>query len=338
MCGSLLSKLKKTSNQVDPAIAIFPDRKRVPSETKLAHQDSACFEDRGFWKDGDRIAESSSQFLAPFSSESSGLSESEFSSQSEIEAAVRVLDGPVLPSSSNNRKVRLSVMESYINEERVLIESAREILAFQGYAASLSYNTVAAQPLSSTNSTVPGKVKTSVAFNIPAGNDQTICASARVPRRLRKRGKVAPELTLQEVREKMRAAEERKLKELERIRECARSRAGISRPHPAEVSAQATKEKIAAKQAAAEIRRNEEIEKLREAGNRASRSRNRIAAAQTFAKAQLESSSEPKTQETKQRKMKRPEKADKRKKLRGKHTKEGKDKVSYLLSTFYPYI
>ena len=323
MCGSLLSKFKKTSNRVYPAIVIFPDRKRVPSETKFAHQDSACFEDRGFWKDGDCNAGSNSQFLASFSSESSGLSESEFSSQNEIEAAVRILDGPVLPTSSNNRKVRLSVMESYINEERVLIESAREILAFQGYAASSSYNTVAAQPLSSTNSTVPGKVKTSVAFNIPACNDQTICASARVPRRLRKRGKVAPELTLQEVREKMRAAEERKLKELERIRECARSRAGMCRPHPAEVSAQATKEKIAAKQAAAEMRRNEAIEERREAGNRSSRSRNRIAEARAFAKTELGSSIEPKSQESTQKK-----KTDKRKKLRGKQVNNPKKKVS----------
>ena len=93
-------------------------------------------------------------------------------------------------------------------------------------------------------------MQTAVAFDIPVGDKKTVCPPARFPRRFRKR-RVAPEPTLEDVKEKMRAAEERKLKELQRIRECARSRAGISRPHPGETSAQATVVKIAAKQAAA---------------------------------------------------------------------------------------
>ena len=84
----------------------------------------------------------------------------------------------------------------------------------------------AVQQLSSTDSALPPNVQTAVTFDIPVGDRKTVCPSARVPRRFRKR-KVAPEPTLVDVKKKMRAAEERKLKELQRIRECARRRAGV---------------------------------------------------------------------------------------------------------------
>ena len=326
MCGSLLSKFKKPSNRVDPGILIFSEPRRVWSQTKLADKDSACYEDRGFWKDGDRNSKSSIHSLVRFPSKTSMKNEapieSDYSPQVEVPARALDCAKPVLPAI-NSSNVALPLVEH--NSEH-LLESAREILAFQANGASLSSNTVAAQPLSSTNSILP-KMKTAVAYDISDGNDKTICPSARVPRRLRKRGKVAPELTLDDVKEKMRAAEERKLKELERIRECARSRAGMSRPHPAEVSAQATKEKIAAKQAAAEIKRNEAIEKRREAGNRATRSRNRIAEARAFANTQLETSIEQKMEETKQRKMKQQQKIDKQRKLKENYAKKVKDRV-----------
>ena len=279
MCGSLLSKFNKTDNRIDPAVHLFSEQKF----SGRSHEDSACFEDRGFWKDWDGNAEGSGcDTLATSSSDNSEMSKTDSSSQEDIEAAVRVLDLPVLPSG-HNKSVRLPVMESYINcnEETMLMKSARQILACQGYATytSSSSITVASNHLSATNSALSGKAKMAVAFDIPTGSDKTLCPSARVPWRLRRRRKIVPELTLQAVREKMRAAEERKLKELERIRDCARSRAGMNRPHPVEATSKATEEKIASKLAAAEIRRNEEIEKRREAGNRASRNRNRIAAA-----------------------------------------------------------
>ena len=157
MCGSLLSKLKKASNQVDPAIDIFFEQKRVPSETKLARADSARYEDRGFWKSEERNDESSANLSATSSSESLGSSDSDSWPQNEIEAAVCVVERPVLPST-NNKKVRLPVVDSYINQEKVLLESAREILAFQGYPAASSSNTMAALPISSTNPTLPEKV------------------------------------------------------------------------------------------------------------------------------------------------------------------------------------
>lgn len=83
-----------------------------------------------------------------------------------------------------------------------------------------------------------------------AGKAKSVCPPARVPRRFRQR-KVAPEPTLEDIEEKMRAVEKRKMKELERVRETARSKARLRRPHPAMTSAQATAVKIAAKQAAA---------------------------------------------------------------------------------------
>ena len=128
---------------------------------------------------------------------------------------------PVLPAI-NSTHTAVALVE---HKSEHLLESAREILASQNYGASSSSNTVSAEPLSSTNS-LPLKMKTPVTFDIPACNEKTICSSARVAARLRKRGKVAPALTLEDFKERMRAAEERKLKELERIRESARSRVG----------------------------------------------------------------------------------------------------------------
>ena len=331
MCGSLLSKFNKTDNRVDPAVHLFSERKF----SGRSHEDSACFEDRGFWKDGDGNAEGSGcDTLATSSSDNSEMSETDSSSQEDIEAAVRVLDLSVLPSG-HNKSVRLPVTESYINcnEETMLMKSAREILACQGYATYTSSSSIKLNNhLSATNSALSGKAKMAVAFDIPTGSDKTLCPSARVPWRLRRRRKIVPELTLQAVREKMRAAEERKLKELERIRDCARSRAGMNRPHPVEATSKATEEKLASKLAAAEIRRNEEIEKRREAGNRASRSRNRIAAAQAFAKKQEREASNPRKMEKfEEKRIKHQQKSDQQKKLKEKHV-TFEDTVRHLMS------
>ena len=324
-----MSKFKKLSNAVDPA-KISPEPRHVGSQMIHSAEDSACYEDREFWKDGDRSYESSVHCLDASLSKTSvkdGDSSRSVCSRrhEEMEEPASVLEcaKPVLPAI-NSTNVAMPLAER--NSEH-LLESAREILAFQASGASSSSNTVTAEPLSSINSALP-KMKTAVSFDIPATGEKTVCPSARVPWRLRNRGKVAPELTLEDVKERMRAAEERKLKELERIRESARSRVGMGRPHPAEVSAQVTKEKMAAKQAAAERKRNEEIEKRKEAGNRASRSRNRIAAARAFAKSQLESSIGQKMEEAKQRKVKKQEKIDKQKKLRDNYAQKVKDRVS----------
>jgi len=281
---------------------------------KLASHDAACFQDREFWKNEDKQGESSVHSLAAVWSKNSfsdgSLRESDDSSQEELEAAMRALANKRVnvPPVRSNRKNRLPPI--YPNDPR-LTQTAFEILALQAYSNSSSFNTVrAVQPHTSIDSTLPRKVQTAVAFDIPVGDKKTVCPSARVPRRFRKR-KVAPEPTLEDVKEKMRAAEERKLKELQRIRECARSRAGVSRPHPADTSAQAIAAKIAAKQAAAEGKRDEEMMKKKLAENRASRTRSRIAAAQAFAKTQLQSVIKRKVDETEQSKEKRRQKIDK---------------------------
>ncbi|KAL9976147.1 hypothetical protein ACROYT_G013404 [Oculina patagonica] len=326
MCGSLLSKFK--GNKIDPALRIFPANPQwVPSHMKLANKDLACCQDRELWKYESQNGESTVHSMVSLQSNSSlgSSSESDYSSQDEIEDAVRALAEQRLSYPTRNyRNGRPCVV---VSPHQQLMQTAHEILAFHAYSASSSSNTArAVKPLSSTNSTLPGKVQTAVAFDIPVGDKKTICPSARVPMRFRKR-KVAPEPTLEDVKEKMRAAEERKIKELQRIRESARSRAGLGRPHPAEASAQATAARIAAKQAAAESKRNVEIEKRKQAGNRASRNRSRIAAAQAFAKTQLQSSIKQKAEKTEQRKMKQQQKIDRQNNLRERHAKKVNDRM-----------
>ncbi|KAL9975900.1 hypothetical protein ACROYT_G013118 [Oculina patagonica] len=327
MCGSLISKFK--SNKINPE-KIFPEPRWVPSHMKLANEDSMYFQDRELWRNECQNGESSFHSMVSLQSDSSSLessSESDYSSQDEIEDAMRALAEKRLSYPTRNyRNDRPRVVDSH----QRLMETAHEILAFHAGGASSSSNTVrAVKPLSSTNSTLP-RNHASVAFDIPVGDKKTVCPSARVPMRFRKR-RVAPKLCLEDVKEKMRAAEERKLKRLQRIRERARSRAGESRPHPAEASAQATAVKIAAKQAAAESKRNEEIEKRKQAGNRASRNRSRIAAAQAFAKTQLQSSIAQKAEKTEQRKMKQQQKIDRQKKLRANHAKKVNDRMARTL-------
>ena len=326
MCGALLSKFKTSHNKIDSAMMIFVEPRRVASKMKLANQGVACFQDQEFWKDGDpHGVQSSAAFRSKNSLSDDSSSESDDSSQDEIEAAVRALaeERVRVPPRNYKRNDRVKPRLLALDRDQQLMDAAREILAFHAYGDSSSSNTVrAVQPLSSTDSTLPRKqVKTAVAFDIPVGDKTTVCPPARVPRRLRKE-KVAPERTLEDMKEKIRAADERKLKELHCIQECARSRVGVSRPRPAETSAQAT----AAKQEAVESKWNEEMEKRKQLENRASKSR--IAAAQAFAKTQVQSSIKRKVDETEKRKEKRQQKIDKQNKLRGNHAKNVKDKVS----------
>ena len=352
MCGSLLSKFQSANSKIDPAMQIFPEPKQVASKIKLANQDTTCFQDREFWKDGKQQAvssHSSVHSLEVVRTQSSlnddSSRESDYSSQEEVEVAMRALsdERARVPPPSLNKNNRLRA----VGRDQRLLDTAYEILAFHAYGASSSSNTVrAVQPLSSADSTLPRKIQSAVAFDIPVGDKKTVFPPARVPRRFRKR-KVVPEPTLEDIKEKIRAAEQRKMKELQRIRECARSRVGVSRPHPAETSAQATAVKIAAKQAAAESKRNEELEKRKRAGNRASRNRSRIAAAQAFAKTQLQSCLERKVDETEERKEKRQQEIDKQNGLQGKHAKQNKERVNFLhcffvvgdiLNTFFFYL
>lgn len=332
MCGSLLSKFPSENSKIDPAVQIFPEPKQVASKMQLAIQDAACSQDQEFWEDGKQQGVSSVHSLEVVRTQSSlnddSSKESNYSSQEEIEAAMHAIadERVKVPPPSLNKNNRLRA----VGRDQRLLDAAYEILAFHAYGASSSSNTVrAVQPLSSTDSTLPLQIQSAVAFDIPVGDKRTVFPPARVPRRFRKQ-KIAPEPTLEDIKEKMRAAEKRKMKELQRIRECARSRAGISRPHPAETSAQATAVEIAAKQAVAESKRNEELEKRKRAENRASQNKSRIAAAQAFAKTQLQSSIEQEVDETEQRKEKRQQTIDKQNILQEKYAKKNKDMVNFL--------
>ena len=318
MCGSLLSKFRKVNNKVDPGITIFPEPRRDIRPRKPSNEDSTCHEDKGFWENGDQADVSVTQ--------SKILLKNAVPNQCEANA-VRALDRakPVLPAINSSNLASPLVAR---NSDH-LLESAREILAIHGYRTSSSCN--ASQPLSSVNSTFPEQ-KAAVAFDIAVTDGKTIYPAARVPLRLRRRGQMAPEITLADVQEKQRAAEERKLKELERIRDCARSRAGNrARPHPADVSAKAIKEKLAAKQAVAEKKRKEKMANRKQAGNRVSLKISRIAQGKISAKTQLESTIERKMQETEKRKEKQQQKGDRKKKqkeLREKYVKKVKERVS----------
>lgn len=334
MCGSLLSKFKNPTNKMHSGNKSFTDPSQAPRDKRLTEEDVAWTEHGELSKDGHQTSASYVRSMRKkpcTSSLKEGSSYETDSSETETESAVCALvdqSRNIFPSARvNNKNDRLRVLD----RDDQLLETAREILISQLCASSSSSNSdQAVKPFSSAVSTVPNKTRAAVAFNIPAGKAKSVCPPARVPRRFRQR-KVAPEPTLEDIEEKMRAVEKRKMKELERVRETARSKARLRRPHPAMTSAQATAVKIAAKQAAAERKRREEMEKRRQAGNKTSRSRRRIADAQAFVRDQLQLSIQHKEKETEQRKIKWQMKIDKRNKMKQKYAKKVKDRVTRRL-------
>jgi len=72
------------------------------------------------------------------------------------------------------------------------------------------------------------------------------------------------------------------------------------------------------------------MQEKKQARKRASRNRSRIAAAQAFAKTQLQSAIKRKVDGTEKRKETRLQKIDQQNKLRGKYAKKIKDRVSFL--------
>ena len=214
MCGSLLSKFRKKKNIVYPGITIFPEPGKNKSTRRPPNDDSACHENRGFWDNGDQTKAS---FIG-ITHQRKNLLKEAISSQCEA-GAVCALDRArrVLPAvNSTNVASSLATRNS-----DHLLESAREILAIHVYRTSSTCSST--QPLSSINPTFPEQ-KTVVALNKAVTDEKTICPPSRVSLRLRRRVKVASEITLADVHEKGRAAEERKLKELEHVRDQLESR------------------------------------------------------------------------------------------------------------------
>lgn len=112
-------------------------------------------------------------------------------------------------------------------KEKVMVREKLE--AIQGRPSSSS-NTVATKPISSTRSILLGKTKSAIAFEVLVGSKckETVLLSARVPRRLRRLDN-PPQLTAEVMSAKQLAAREKRLKELERVRDCARACAQTGR-------------------------------------------------------------------------------------------------------------
>ena len=134
------------------------------------------------------------------------------------------------------------VKEKLPNERLVVEKLAKQqvvirekLEAIQGGQASSS-NTVATKPISSAraHSILLGKTKSAIAFEVLVGSKrgETILLSARVPRCLRRLD--SPTLLTAEVlAAKQLAAREKRLKELERVRDSARACSQTAkRPHP----------------------------------------------------------------------------------------------------------
>ena len=148
--------------------------------------------------------------------------------------------------SENLAKKKLSkeeLIKEKLPKERLVTEKLakqqvviREKMEATQSGQASSSNTVATKPISSarTHSILLGKTKSAIAFEVLVGSKrrETILLSARVPRCLR-RFDSPPLLTADVLAAKQLAAREKRLKELERVRDCARACAqSARRPHP----------------------------------------------------------------------------------------------------------
>lgn len=335
MCGSLLSKFHRSGNRVAPlGETAFTEPKRVRGETKLAEETTSICESSPVNKS------SSSDLGKQEKSEAASMGNlkdipetgsfpdreagrlKELSPGNEKDAEARAMDSAV---------AILSAQGSIESSDRKMkaMQSAREILEAQMESGPSSSTTIASQPVSSTRSVLMGETSNAIAFEVLVGQRPTVRPSARVPRRLRKL-ESQPRTSTKQVNAKLLAAEERKLRELENIRARASSRAAGSRPHPAEAASKATAQKIASKQAAAEQNRNEAIAKKKQSGSKSLRKRNKIAAAQASAKAELQSAIGQKMEKAAQKKAEKKQQRDHLKNLREERARKVRENVSSL--------
>lgn len=332
MCGSLLSKFRRSGNQVVPVDeTAFTQPKRVRGKTRLAEESTSICEfgpvNKSSSSDLEKKGKSDAASVGNLKDESATESLAnreagrlqELSPGNEKDAEARAMDSAVAILSAQGS------MDSSDRKMRAM-QSAREILEAQMESEPSSSTTVASQPVSSTRSVLMGETSNAIAFEVLVGHRPTVRPSARVPRRLRKL-ESQPRASTKQVNAKLLAAEERKLRELENIRARASSRAA-GRPHPAEAASKATAQKIASKQAAAERNRNEVIAKKKQSGSKSSSKRNKIAAAQASAKAELQSAIGQKMEKAVQRKAKKNQQRENQKNLREERTRKVRENVS----------
>lgn len=322
MCGSLLSKFLGSGNRVAPVNeTAFKVPKRIRGKTKLADESTSICEFSPV---------SDLEKKKPDVASTGNLKEE---SETEKEAGILPESSPGQENDAEKKALDsavaiLSAQRPTVSSDDRAMQSAREILEAQMESAGpSSLTTIAYQPVSSTRSVLMAETSNAVAFEVLVEHRPTVRSTVRVPRRLSKLESL-PRPSTKQVNAKLLAAEERKLRELEHVRARACSRAGGNRPHPAEAASKATVKKIASKQAAAERNRNEVMAKKKQSGRKSFRKRNKIAAAQESAKAELQSAIESKMERSGQRKAEKKQQQDNQKNVRDEHARKVRDNVS----------
>ena len=135
----------------------------------------------------------------------------------------------------------------------------REILSLQSSAASSSSN-IASVPLSSTRSVLLNATNRAVAFEVLVGDSTSVRPCTLKPRRLRKIEALPQSGAILELNTEVLAAEEKKLRQLERNRVNTCNRAEQNEPNGSSTSSRVTAERMAAQQATAAGKRAEEME------------------------------------------------------------------------------
>ena len=311
MCGALSSKFR-SRNRVDPS----PEPDSKPKTSRVSFVKNVTVEEQ------EELTEKPSTAKLPGAAGSSNdqLPASNDSENQVLKRSPSVCDVQVLDPAEIVRRAELRAMES-----------ARQILAAQSDCSSSSSARIEAPfaPVN-TRSVSLGDTPGSTAFEILVGDKRTVCAAARIPRRLRKLD-VPPQLTADKVLEKMKAVEEKRLKALERIRAAAKVK---ETEHPAKELARATAQKISDKMSVADIKRNKVLERKRQAGQEASRAKRRIADAQAYAHVQMKSAIEEKRIAFEMRQVESAGQMVHRKRRREAHVQKVKEKVCAL--PFFP--
>ena len=341
MCGSLLSKFAKGGNQVKSVNeSAVRKPKRVQGKTKLAEETTSIREsspvnkssssDLGVKEEPNvasvRNSKQAFETESLVNTEAGGIQESSPGNENDAEARAMDSAAAILsaqrPIGSSDKKLRA-------------MQSAREILDAQTDSGPSSSTTIASHAVSSTRSVLMGETSNAIAFEVLVEHRPTARPLTRVPRRLSKL-ESQPRASTKQVSAKLVAAEERKLRELEKIRARASSRAGSSRPHPAEAASKATAKKIASKQAAAVRNRNEVIATKKQSGSKFLRKRNKIAAAQASAKEELQAAIGQKMEKAMQRKEAKKQQQENQKNLRAQRFRSVRENVSRHFPHLWP--
>ena len=278
MCGSLLSKIRKSGNRVTPAPSTGSlEPKRVPMVTKLADEltetrvSSPIERVLGQHEDTDiKASESTNKGTESESKAEARATEIESAAAKmmvepstdcprdilpvcrptidinkvkevvakdmarlrKLEVKRMLARGKVAETVSKEELAKENLAKETLHKEKLAKEKlmVREKLEVIQGGPSSSTNTVFTKPISPARSILLGKTKSAIAFEVLVGSKRkdTVLLSARVPRRLRRLDN-PPQLTAEVMSAKQLAAQEKRVKELERVRDCAHASAQTAR-------------------------------------------------------------------------------------------------------------